>query len=124
MNLINRKKRKLKREQKYEELNKLFKNKHSIICIWMNKKYGSYPSTIESKIFREKLYSFFNTEYGKFPYSFNEFASINFSFNPKFDPYPIEKLQVLYDKIETVFPEPFIQINRFKKLKKLNSIKE
>ena len=123
MNISNRKKRKLKRELKYNELNKLFRIKHGIICNWRIKKYTMNPTTIEGLIFNEKFNSFFLREYGIFPHSFNEFASINFSFDYKFDYCPVEKLQELYNKIESIFPDPFIQINRLKKLKNINSIK-
>lgn len=123
MNLINRKKEKRLRKEKYEELNKLFKNKHQIICNWKNKKYGGVSDTIEGINFANKFYCFFVIEYGHLPGSFNEFSSVNFSFDTSFDSYPVEKLQKLYNSIEILFPEPFIQINRLKKLKILNTKK-
>jgi len=121
--MFNRKKKERKRKLKYEELNKLFRIKHGIICNWRNRKYSYPPDTIEGKNFHKNFYYFFVQEYGNFSHSFNEFACVNYAFDPKFDHYPVEKLKELYDKIEITFPEPFIQINRLKKLKYINSVK-
>ena len=121
MNKYNRQKLRKNRQLRYEKLNKSFRIKHDIICNWMYKKYTFSPNTIEGEIFLEKFKSFFTNEYGDLPHSFN-YVNVDFSFNINFDDYPVEKLQELYNKIEIIFPEPFIQINRLKKLKKLNSI--
>lgn len=60
----------------------------------------------ETKKFRNRLKYYFGKEFDQFPGSYDPFSTVSFG-NVNFDPYPIEKLQLFYDKIEEMFPEPF-----------------
>jgi hypothetical protein len=39
-------------------------------------------------------------------------AGINYGFDKNFDYHPVEKLMELYNQIEIVFPEPFIEVKK------------
>lgn len=108
------KKLKEKREKEYLELNKKFQDKHQIVADWYCEKYlvgiGLQPITEQGFKYQRRVINFFGDNmYGKLPKSFNPFASINYGFDKNFDHYPIEKLLELYNQIEIVFPEPFIE---------------
>lgn len=64
------------------------------------------PKTEETKKFRNRLKDYFGREFNPFPGSYDPLASVSY-FDPSFDPFPIEKLQVFYNKIEEMFPQPF-----------------
>lgn len=110
------KKKKLneKREKEYLELNNKFTDKHQIVAKWYSEKYlfgnnnGMQPVTEDGFEYQRRVKWFFGEEYGKLPKSFNAFANVNYGYDKKFDHNPVEKLMELYEKIEIVFPEPFI----------------
>lgn len=121
---LKQKRLKKKRKIQYDELNKLFREKHNIIGNWFVKKYGcgiAAPYSPEGAKYQSRLKQFFDIQYGELPKSYNLFANVSYGASD-FDPNPVEKLQELYDQIEIVFPEPFIKIHREEKLNNLNKI--
>jgi len=116
-------KRKELRQKQYEDLNSKFRQKHDIICRWYLNAYRDNPRK-KDEFINNRLKPFFgeNGRYGELPKSFNLFAGMNYGNDDKFDYYPIEKLQSLYDEIEGEFPEAFIDIKREEKLKQLGII--
>lgn len=108
------KKRKLKelRKKDYAILTNKFKDKHQIVCNWYMNKYlnnhnGLQPVTQEGFDYQKRVLGFFRDLYGKLPQSFNLFANVSYG-DENFDSTPIEKLQDLYNQIEIIFPEPFV----------------
>jgi hypothetical protein len=113
-----KKKLKEKREKEYLELNKKFLEKHQIVCNYYAPKYlfgnnnGMQPVTEEGFEYQRRMKDFFGEKYGQLPKSFNPFASVNYGFDKNFDYHPVEKLMELYNQIEIVFPEPFIEVKK------------
>jgi hypothetical protein len=110
-----KKKLKEKREKEYFELNKKFQDKHQIVANWYSKKYlfgnhnGMQPVTEEGFEYQRMVKSFFGDNcYGQLPHSFSGFPYLNQSNEKDFDYYPVEKLMELYNQIEIIFPEPFL----------------
>ena len=82
---------------------------------------GLQPVTEDGFSYQKRVIDFFNYQYGKLPHSYNLYASVNIYHIENFDHFPIEKLQELYNKIETTFPEPFLNINRKQKIEQINN---
>jgi hypothetical protein len=115
--LWNRKKKlKEKREKEYLKLNKKFLEKHQIVCDYYVPKYlvgiGLQPISEEGFEYQRRMKNFFGEKYGQLPKSFNPLAGINYGFDKNFDYHPVEKLMELYNQIEIVFPEPFIEVKK------------
>ena len=111
-----KKKLKEKREKEYLELNKKFQDKHQIVANWYSKKYlfgnhnGMQPVIEEGFEYQRRVKNFFGDNmYGQLPHSFSRFPYLNQGNIKDFDYFPIEKLLELYNQIEIVFPEPFIE---------------
>jgi len=100
------------RRLEYAILLKKFYDKHNFIAnyhIKMAKDRGDsvlWPKQKGTLDMQRRLKQFFVGDFASCPGSFDLFSTVSFG-NPDFDPYPIEKLKNIYDKIETFFPEPF-----------------
>lgn len=100
------------RKLAYATLLMKFYDKHNFIAkyhIRKAKERGDsvmWPQMKETKEFQARLKLFFVNDFGELPGSFNLFASVSYGI-PTFDPYPVEKLKKLYEKIELELPEPF-----------------
>lgn len=98
-------------EAQYLALNTKIKEKCNIIIKWCNQKYGVSPASKEGRDYRSRIKSYFPLWIMR-----DTFMSSSHLYMP------IDKLQVIYDKIETEFPEPFVKINRRKKLQRINKL--
>jgi hypothetical protein len=76
------------------------------------------PHSEQAEEFSKRLKKFFGGEYCKLPGSYEPFANLS-NWDKDFDRYPVEKLQELYDRLRTEFPEPYLWLERDRRLDKI-----